>query len=139
MVTIMIDSIALSLYKKHHALVETNDASQQLLRHRVVAQVLEMGIIVHSVVIGLAMGASENPCTIRFTHRCSLLPSNVEYKLKMKEIMVVFFSSITPLGIALGIGLSRVYSDTSPTVVGLLNACSTGFIELHGSGRSASG
>lgn len=28
-------------------------------------QVLEMGIIVHSVVIGLSMGASQNPCTIR--------------------------------------------------------------------------
>lgn len=28
-------------------------------------QVLEFGIVVHSVVIGLSMGASENPCTIR--------------------------------------------------------------------------
>lgn len=28
-------------------------------------QVLELGIIVHSVVIGLSMGASDNPCTIR--------------------------------------------------------------------------
>lgn len=28
-------------------------------------QVLELGIVVHSVVIGLSMGASENPCTIK--------------------------------------------------------------------------
>lgn len=28
-------------------------------------QVLELGIIVHSVVIGLSLGASDNPCTIR--------------------------------------------------------------------------
>jgi len=28
-------------------------------------QVLELGIIVHSVVIGLGMGASNNTCTIR--------------------------------------------------------------------------
>jgi len=27
--------------------------------------VLELGIVVHSVVIGLSMGASMNPCTIR--------------------------------------------------------------------------
>ncbi|KAE8684981.1 Two-component response regulator ARR8 [Hibiscus syriacus] len=89
--TLMVDLIAMSLYKKHHGHVETNNASQQLLRHRVVAQ----------------------------------------YKLKMKAIMVVFFSSTTPLGIALGIGLSRVYSATSPTaliVVGLLNACSAGLL-----------
>ena len=28
-------------------------------------QVLELGIVVHSVVIGLSLGASDNPCTIR--------------------------------------------------------------------------
>ena len=28
-------------------------------------QVLELGIVVHSVVIGLSMGASDNMCTIR--------------------------------------------------------------------------
>lgn len=30
-----------------------------------VVQVLELGIIVHSVIIGLSLGASDNPCTIR--------------------------------------------------------------------------
>ena len=45
--------------------------------------------------------------------------------------MVFFFSFTTPFGIALGIGLSKVYSDNSPTaliVVGLLNACSAGLL-----------
>ena len=49
----------------------------------------------------------------------------------MKAIMVFFFSSTTPLGIALGIGLSNVYSESSPTsliVVGLLDACSAGLL-----------
>lgn len=49
----------------------------------------------------------------------------------MKAIMVFFFSSTTPLGIALGIGLSNVYSENSPTsliVVGLLDACSAGLL-----------
>lgn len=54
-----------------------------------------------------------------------------EYKWKMKAIMIVFFSVTTPLGIVLGIGLSNVYSENSPTaliVVGLLNACSAGLL-----------
>ncbi|TXG57734.1 hypothetical protein EZV62_015563 [Acer yangbiense] len=37
----------------------------QLLRHRVISQVLELGIVVHSVIIGISLGASESPKTIR--------------------------------------------------------------------------
>lgn len=51
--------------------------------------------------------------------------------MKMKATLVSFFSLTTPLGIALGIGLSNVYSEDSPTaliVVGLLNACSAGLL-----------
>nr|GLL29212.1 fe(2+) transport protein 2-like [Ipomoea trifida] len=45
--------------------------------------------------------------------------------------MAFFFSATTPFGIVLGIGLSNVYSDNSPTaliVVGLLNASSAGLL-----------
>ena len=45
--------------------------------------------------------------------------------------MVFFFSATTPFGIALGIGLSNVYSDASPTaliVEGILNAVSAGIL-----------
>ncbi|TYG51819.1 hypothetical protein ES288_D10G291300v1 [Gossypium darwinii] len=176
--TLMVDSFAMSVYKKRcgkalmadannggglentnvvpidnfehghsHSLEMNDDVSSQLLRHRVIAQeyihVLELGIVVHSVVIGLAMGASGNQCTIRSLiaalcfHQmfegmglggCIL---QAEYDIKMKAIMVFFFSATTPLGIVLGIGLSKVYSETSPTsltVVGLLNACSAGLL-----------
>lgn len=54
-----------------------------------------------------------------------------EYGAKIKAIMVFFFSATTPFGIALGIGLSNVYSENSPTaliVVGLLNASSAGLL-----------
>ncbi|KAL1124877.1 hypothetical protein V6Z11_A13G004200 [Gossypium hirsutum] len=144
-VTLMVDSFAMSVYRKHHAKalmagegtdvarLENGDVQtknhghehhgvmnekSQLLRHRVIAQVLELGIIVHLVVIGLAMGASENPCTIRSLiaalcfHQmfegmglggCIL---QAEYKFKLKAIMVLFFSATTPLGIVLGIGFS---------------------------------
>ncbi|XP_078437490.1 fe(2+) transport protein 1-like isoform X2 [Wolffia australiana] len=44
----------------------TDEASDTTLnRNRVIAQVLEMGIVVHSVVIGLCMGASQSPCAIK--------------------------------------------------------------------------
>lgn len=49
----------------------------------------------------------------------------------MKATMVLFFSATTPLGPVLGIGLSKIYSETSPTsliVVGLLNASSAGLL-----------
>ncbi|KAL3810547.1 hypothetical protein ACJIZ3_000705 [Penstemon smallii] len=122
---------------------DESEKESQLLRYRVVAQVLELGIVVHSVVIGLSMGASDNPCTIRplvaalCFHQlfegmglggCIL---QAEYGSKVKATMVFFFSATTPFGIALGIGLSNVYSDNSPTaliVVGLLNACSAGLL-----------
>ncbi|KAJ0963301.1 hypothetical protein J5N97_028423 [Dioscorea zingiberensis] len=115
-----------------------------LQRNRIIVQVLEMGIVVHSVVIGLSMGASQNPCTIRplvaalCFHQlfegmglggCIL---QAEYGMKMKSILVFFFSTTTPFGIAIGIALSNVYSDNSPTaliVVGLLNAASAGLLE----------
>lgn len=51
--------------------------------------------------------------------------------MKVKAIMIFFFSATTPFGIALGIGLSNVYSDTSPTaliVEGILNAVSAGLL-----------
>ncbi|CAD6213936.1 unnamed protein product [Miscanthus lutarioriparius] len=106
-------------------------------------QVLEMGIVVHSVVIGLGMGASQNVCTIRplvaalCFHQlfegmglggCIL---QAEYGARMKSGLVFFFSTTTPFGIALGLALTKVYSDTSPTaliVVGLLNAASAGLL-----------
>lgn len=89
LMTLMVDSFAMSYCTKHTSKVDINERgvlsntvedghgkfsknvdemdekSSELLRNRVVAQVLEMGIVVHSVVIGVAMGASNNPCTIR--------------------------------------------------------------------------
>ncbi|XP_066327246.1 fe(2+) transport protein 2-like [Miscanthus floridulus] len=115
----------------------------KLRRNRVIVQVLEMGIVVHSVVIGLGMGASQNVCTIRplvaalCFHQlfegmglggCIL---QAEYGARMKSVLVFFFSTTTPFGIALGLALTKVYSDTSPTaliVVGLLNAASAGLL-----------
>uniref|UniRef100_J3LRE8 Fe(2+) transport protein 2 n=1 Tax=Oryza brachyantha TaxID=4533 RepID=J3LRE8_ORYBR len=122
---------------------EAGNTNTQLLRNRVIVQVLEMGIVVHSVVIGLGMGASQNACTIRplvaamCFHQmfegmglggCIL---QAEYGARMRSALVFFFSTTTPFGIALGLALTRVYRDDSPTaliVVGLLNAASAGLL-----------
>ncbi|XP_071714630.1 probable zinc transporter 10 [Rutidosis leptorrhynchoides] len=157
--TLMVDSMATSVYTKSKNSVssaETADKSMvvdgdhenghigsQLLRYRVVAMVLELGIVVHSIVIGLGVGTSNDTCTIKplvaalCFHQlfegmglggCIL---QAEYKKMKKLAMVFFFSITTPFGIALGIGLSKTYEENSPNAlitVGLLNASSAGLL-----------
>ncbi|XP_020100881.1 zinc transporter 8-like [Ananas comosus] len=119
------------------------DAADQLIRHRVISQVLELGIIVHSVIIGISLGASDSPSTIRplvaalsfhqFFEGMGLGGCIVQAKFKLKSIitMVLFFSLTTPGGIAIGIGISSVYNENSPTalmVEGLLNSVAAGIL-----------
>ncbi|CAN7124372.1 unnamed protein product [Brassica rapa subsp. narinosa] len=165
LVTLAIDSIATSIYTRKdvcdasedttnpliihidHLQITTRETSstcsKQLLRYRVIAMVLELGIIVHSVVIGLSLGATNDTCTIKGLiaalcfHQmfegmglggCIL---QAEYTNVKKLVMAFFFAVTTPFGIALGIALSSVYKDNSPTAlitVGLLNACSAGLL-----------
>ncbi|KAL8058691.1 hypothetical protein ABFX02_03G036300 [Erythranthe guttata] len=174
-ITLMIDSMATSLYSKKHnsgvvkpnsggepeelAVVESGGAHShfhghhhgaklelqgaQLLRYRVIAMVLELGIIVHSIVIGLSLGASNNTCSIKGLiaalcfHQmfegmglggCIL---QAEYKFIKKAAMAFFFSVTTPFGIALGLALASSYKENSPRsliTVGLLNASSAGLL-----------
>ncbi|CAN1846191.1 Probable zinc transporter 10 [Linum perenne] len=129
----------------HHGMkvASGDEKGQQLMRYRVVAMVLELGIVVHSVVIGLSLGASNNTCTIKGLvaalcfHQmfegmglggCIL---QAEYTLVKKAIMAFFFATTTPFGILVGIGMSKTYKENSPTAlitVGLLNASSAGLL-----------
>ncbi|KAG6747340.1 hypothetical protein POTOM_049741 [Populus tomentosa] len=127
----------------HHYEPKLAGGAKQLLRYRVIAMVLELGIIVHSVVIGLSLGASSNTCTIKGLvaalcfHQmfegmglggCIL---QAEYKPLKKAVMAFFFAVTTPFGIALGIALSKMYKENSPNAlitVGLLNASSAGLL-----------
>ncbi|CAN0843616.1 Zinc transporter 1, partial [Linum grandiflorum] len=45
----------------HGAVFAAADEGQVLIRHRIISQVLEVGIVVHSVIIGISLGASERP------------------------------------------------------------------------------
>ncbi|KFK41852.1 hypothetical protein AALP_AA2G179200 [Arabis alpina] len=120
-----------------------DSSGTKLLRYRVIAMVLELGIIVHSVVIGLSLGATNDTCTIKGLiaalcfHQmfegmglggCIL---QAEYTNVKKFVMAFFFAVTTPFGIVLGMALSNIYRDNSPTAlitVGLLNACSAGLL-----------
>ncbi|KAL8031238.1 hypothetical protein ABFX02_13G011500 [Erythranthe guttata] len=123
--------------------LEPDSGETDLLRHRVISQVLELGIIVHSVIIGIALGASQSPKTIRpliaalsfhqFFEGIGLggCITQARFKARAVTIMALFFSITTPVGIAIGIGITNIYSETSSTaliVQGVFNAASAGIL-----------
>ncbi|KAF5742377.1 putative zinc/iron transporter [Tripterygium wilfordii] len=125
------------------ALVSEDSESADHLRHRVVSQVLELGIVIHSVIIGISLGASGYAKTIKalvaaltfhqFFEGMGLGGCIAQAKFKSRgiAIMVLFFSVTTPIGIAIGIGISKTYNENSPTaliVEGTLNSASAGIL-----------
>ncbi|KAF8365195.1 hypothetical protein HHK36_032795 [Tetracentron sinense] len=125
------------------ASLSVESPSSDLIRHRVISQVLELGIVVHSVIIGISLGASESPKTIKplvaaltfhqFFEGMGLggCISQAKFKSQAIAIMALFFSLTTPVGIAIGIGISNVYDENSPTaliVEGIFNSASAGIL-----------
>ncbi|CAJ1964746.1 unnamed protein product [Sphenostylis stenocarpa] len=126
-----------------HGPLLSDDQSSLLLRHRVISQVLELGIIVHSVIIGISLGASESPNTIKplvaaltfhqFFEGMGLgsCISQANFKRVSVTMMGLFFALTTPVGIGIGIGITNVYDENSPTaliVEGVFNAASSGIL-----------
>ncbi|KAL5723698.1 hypothetical protein ACHQM5_007067 [Ranunculus cassubicifolius] len=115
----------------------------ELTRHRVISQVLEIGIAVHSVIIGISLGATKDVSTI-FTLLIALschqlfegmglggCISQAKFKSRAVFIMVLVFMLTTPGGIAIGMAISSVYKENSPTaliVEGVLNSASAGIL-----------
>ncbi|KAF3450053.1 hypothetical protein FNV43_RR06132 [Rhamnella rubrinervis] len=127
----------------HGSAFVSEDLSTDLIRHRIISQVLELGIVVHSVIIGISVGASQSPNTIKplvaaltfhqFFEGMGLggCISQAKFKNKAKAIMVIFFSITTPAGIAIGMGISNIYNENSPTaliVEGVFNSASAGIL-----------
>ncbi|KAG5237321.1 metal transport family protein [Salix suchowensis] len=122
---------------------EEDLALSELIRRRIVSQVLELGIVVHSVIIGISLGASSSPETIKplmaalcfhqFFEGMGLGGCITLARLNSTSmaIMAAFFSLTTPAGIAVGIGISSIYNENSPTaliVEGIFNAASAGIL-----------
>ncbi|KAI3764879.1 hypothetical protein L2E82_14896 [Cichorium intybus] len=106
-------------------------------------EVLELGIIVHSVIIGLSLGASKSPETIKplivalsfhqFFEGVGLGGCIFQAKIKSLAITIMgaFFTLTTPSGIVIGILVSSSYKENSTTaliVEGVLNAASSGIL-----------
>ncbi|XP_020181862.2 zinc transporter 9-like [Aegilops tauschii subsp. strangulata] len=171
--TLIVDTIATGYFQRAHAkntsaavgYVEASDSEQahgghshgvsaviassfsddgaQLIRHRVISQVLELGIIVHSVIIGMSLGASENASTIKplvvaltfhqFFEGIGLGGCIVQARFRLKSVlmMALFFSLTLPVGVVIGIGISSAYDENSPRaliVEGLLSAAAAGIL-----------
>lgn len=127
-----------------HAPADTADHSPaDTVRHRVISQVLELGIVVHSVIIGVSLGTSKSPSTIRpllgalsfhqFFEGIGLGGCIVQAKFKARAtvVMAIFFSLTTPIGIGLGVAISSGYdggSSAALSVEGIFDAAASGIL-----------
>lgn len=117
-----------------------------LVRQRTISQVLELGIVVHSLVIGMTLGSSGNLQTIKpllvalsfhqFFEGMGLgsCISQAKFKSVSTAIMAVFFSLTAPVGIGIGIGISSAYNSGATSskgalvVEGIFNSASAGIL-----------
>ncbi|KAK7385553.1 hypothetical protein VNO78_31276 [Psophocarpus tetragonolobus] len=115
------------------------------LKQKLVSQVLEIGIIFHSVIIGVTMGMSQNVCTIRPLVAALAFHQIFEgmglggcvaqagFSYGTIAYMCFMFAVTTPMGIVLGMVLFSLtgYDDSSPNALimeGLLGSISSGIL-----------
>ncbi|KAL5698762.1 TPR repeat-containing protein zip4 [Ranunculus cassubicifolius] len=123
--------------------VEDEDHQGGSVRHAVVSQILELGIVSHSMIIGLSLGVSQSPCTIRpllvalsfhqFFEGFALggCICQAQFKRLSTIVMACFFAITTPLGIGIGTGIASLYNHNSPralVVEGILDSISAGIL-----------
>lgn len=113
---------------------------------KLVSKVLEIGIIFHSIIIGITLGMSDNRCTIRpllgalsfhqFFEGIGLggcLAQQAGLGTRVTAVMCLF-SVTTPLGIATGMAMKSImgFSHSRPEAViiveGLLGSASSGIL-----------
>lgn len=97
----------------------------------------------HSVIIGLSLGVSQSPCTIRplvaalsfhqFFEGFALggCISEAQFKSSSALLMAIFFAITTPAGITVGAGVASFYNPNSPralVVEGILDSMSAGIL-----------
>ncbi|KAJ4830607.1 Zinc transporter 6, chloroplastic [Turnera subulata] len=119
------------------------------LKQRLVSQVLEIGIIFHSVIIGVTMGMSQNKCTIRPLVAALAFHQIFEgmglggciaqagFSLGTVASMCFMFAVTTPMGIVLGMIIFSLtgYDDSNPNALileGLLGSLSSGILIYMG-------
>ncbi|KAK1270566.1 hypothetical protein QJS04_geneDACA006058 [Acorus gramineus] len=115
------------------------------VKQRFVLKVLEMGIVFHSVIVGVSMGMSQNVCTLRplvvalTLHQISGgmglggCIAQAGFNLGNTVSMCAMFSVTTPIGIILGMLILYLagYDDSSVNTLiseGLLGSLSSGIL-----------
>ncbi|XP_068644212.1 zinc transporter 6, chloroplastic-like [Aristolochia californica] len=115
------------------------------LKQRLVSQVLEIGIIFHSVIIGVTLGMSQNKCTIRPLVAALSFHQIFEgmglggciaqagFSVSTTTYMCFMFAVTTPMGIIMGMLVFYItgYDDSSPNALileGLLGSLSSGIL-----------
>ncbi|PKI41055.1 hypothetical protein CRG98_038583 [Punica granatum] len=137
--TLQVDMIATSHYTRR----QLKEAASLGGAKNKDTEVLEVGIVVHSVIIGISLGASQSTSTIRpliaaltfhqFFEGMGLggCITQANFKSRAVIVMALFFSLTTPVGIGIGIGVSNTYNENSPTALiiqGILNSASAGIL-----------
>ncbi|CAI8606109.1 unnamed protein product [Vicia faba] len=122
---------------------DDHDDVEGSIRHVVISQVLELGIVSHSMIIGLSLGVSQSPCTMRpliaalcfhqFFEGFALggCISEAKYKTSSATIMACFFALTTPLGVAIGTLVASNFNPYSPGSLiteGILDSFSAGIL-----------
>ncbi|ESQ35752.1 hypothetical protein EUTSA_v10007788mg [Eutrema salsugineum] len=126
-----------------HGHVHGNSDVENGARHVVVSQILELGIVSHSIIIGLSLGVSQSPCTIRpliaalsfhqFFEGFALggCISQAQFRNKSAIIMACFFALTTPIGIGMGTAVASSFNTHSPGALvteGILDSLSAGIL-----------
>ncbi|KAJ8765951.1 hypothetical protein K2173_020467 [Erythroxylum novogranatense] len=117
--------------------------SSDLFRHRIVSQVLELGIVVHSVIIGISLGTNDSTEAVKplvaaltfhqFFEGMGLggCISQANFKYRDIAVMVLFFSLTTPVAIGIGMVISHANDENSTkalVVEGVFNAAAAGIL-----------
>ncbi|XP_010521963.1 PREDICTED: zinc transporter 6, chloroplastic [Tarenaya hassleriana] len=124
---------------------ESSEEEMVKMKQRLVSQVLEIGIIFHSVIIGMTMGMSQNQCTIRPLIAALSFHQIFEgmglggciaqagFGAGTVSYMCMMFSATTPAGILVGMVVfwATGYDDRNPNALimeGLLGSLSSGIL-----------
>ncbi|KQK07323.1 zinc transporter 6 [Brachypodium distachyon] len=130
-----------------HEVVEVGDGEEDeaMKKQKMVSKVLEIGIVFHSVIIGVTLGMSQDVCAIRPLVVALSFHQVFEgmglggciaqagFGMATVGYMCIMFSVTTPLGILLGMAVFHMtgYDDSSPNALiieGLLGSLSAGIL-----------
>lgn len=128
-------------------MLDDKELERRRLRYVVISTTFEAGVIFHSIFIGITIGISSSADTVRslmialmFHQACEGLALGVtfvkaEYSVLKYCLLGLLFLVITPLGIAIGMGVGNSYQAQSKIALGFeggFNSLSAGILIYNG-------